>query len=190
MATKRKLEATQQHNNLPAPPHKKQRIEKGPPSSKIFQDVTKDQQQYKKIFTAIYDSECIQNYKVPSDIVKQIAEFSTGEFYECCKDNCKEDVSFLWKDINDTQDVDCVHCETKLYWHFCTIHNKYCTSIKDSGPRCETCLSAVCHDCIKDCVNCGKRNCVYCISTSRECKICVQNGHLTSTRQRMILTFL
>lgn len=181
MATKRKREAIQQDEDPSSPLHKKPRIEKqkGPPSSKIFEPKSDDQQQYKKIFLAIYDSTLIINYTVPRNVIKHISEFATGAFYECCNDGCNEQVSFLWENINaiDARAVNCAHCDVKLYWHFCSIHNKYCTSTKNSGTNCQKCHCAVCHNCIQKCKLCGQRIwiCVYCVSPGNECELCAQN---------------
>ena len=180
MATKRKREATKQGEDQSGPPHKKRRTQKGPPSSHLFQPESKDQQQYKEIFTAIYNSTFINNYRVPLNVIKHLSEFANGEFYECCNGDCEKEVSFLWKDVNaiDTRAVNCIYCSTKLYWHFCSIHNEYCTSTNISGKSCQTCHCTVCHKCISKCEMCPREICSCCISASNCCSMCTKTQTL------------
>ena len=192
MATKRKREAIEQDEDPSQPPHKKTKLQHKPPTSKCYDPGSIDQQHYKKMFLLIYESGLIIKYNVPLNVIKNLSEFANGEFYECSK--CNEQVSFLSKDVNAlaTQAVHCNHCSTELYWHFCSIHNKYCTSIEKSGTKCETCHCAVCHKCIKECGRCGHDICLYCISAGNKCKICAQFWHSTSTssQKATILTLL
>eukprot|EP01084_Bolivina_argentea_P290892 499799_1 len=54
-----------------------------------------DLKQFQNIAKQIQQCKCIKSMNVPDDIIKQIAEFSTGTIKQCSNYKCKNDMSIL-----------------------------------------------------------------------------------------------
>ena len=141
---------------------------------------TEDKQQYQQLFVSIDKSQIISNVNVPKDVVKNIAEFSVGEWLKCPNKQCNNNISFLSKDSLDLQGVQCLYCEKKAYYQWCSIHNQSFTidDLYTSGTFCVGCWKTACHKSMVDCTECCSWRCIKCMGENNICLDCknVENG--------------
>ena len=161
---------------------KRQRIQ---PKNKTMFDNTDDETQCLQIICAL-DSTInidIDNYKITLPLLKEIAQYSTGNFIKC-KGECDGYIHFL-KGDNFKKDLNCFNC-LNLYKYQCddnncstvshvmTCHHKDCNKIitikQDSSPYPKM---SICENALRLNPSCSQ---VYCIQhtqkNGRTCQAC------------------
>ena len=140
--------------------------------SKLFENPY-DQIQYKQIFKSINSSSLIQNNHVSEGLIKEIAEYSNGQWVKCFNPRCRSNISFLAKDVEELLPLKCIVCNRKAYYQWCAIHNQPFTVPTMSEPMCDECFAIVCYNGMKKCRNCESWICENCELSNGGCIGCV-----------------
>lgn len=111
--------------------------------------------------------------KLCEAICANIAIFASGEWLDCCKDGCNEQVSFI-KTTPYGDPQKCIVCKTDNYWWKCYKHNREMTVKRRDGPYCNDCNSQICWDLSVKCKRriCKKLTCWHCVDDKGYCKKC------------------
>ena len=134
-----------------------------------------DHDQFTTIFKLLQESELLEQMNIPSDINKEIAEYSTGEWVKH-KGDCNAMVSALWEDISygKSNDFKCMECEKNCWFIGCGCDKIIMCDSQQDSLRCNCCKEFRCNDCENyKCHLCPNVYCGWCVAMERmECYRC------------------
>ena len=117
--------------------------------------LSKDEQQYIRIFNNIKSSGLIHQNNVHANLIQIISKFATGSLVYCYK--CHQSMSFLEIECENKTSLKCLACKTRNWCMDCNVHLKKCT-----GTRCSSCSDILCYDLSRKCMQCGGIMCAKC----------------------------
>eukprot|EP01084_Bolivina_argentea_P250028 418755_1 len=99
------------------------------PTTKLFTN-NFDQSQFIDLYSAIFSSQLSNSLQIQRVIIKEIAEFATGQFVNCANPNCTNQISIL---VEDKTIYDNDHANAqKVHYKWCIVSGKkWCNQCMD-----------------------------------------------------------
>lgn len=114
-----------------------------------------------EFFRVVYEAPMVKKLQINWEVVTVVAAYGFGEWMVCCKESCKETVSFVEK-MPYGKPEKCAGCRTPNYYWYCEKLQKEITIPRCDGPYCDICDQQTCYEMMRNCKKCDTEICDYC----------------------------